>query len=74
MAEFLDRADGFIKLEEVLQRADVEPRPGQPRVPSARASAQTLQYPSSSTSSGKISNNNGIQGCGKKGKFASKAE
>ncbi|KAM6569115.1 hypothetical protein CsatB_017100 [Cannabis sativa] len=74
MADFLDRADGFIKLAEAIQRADVEPRSGQPEAHSAGVSAQNPQYPSSLNLGGKRSNNNDRQGNGKKGKFAGKTE
>ncbi|XP_030478039.1 uncharacterized protein LOC115695086 [Cannabis sativa] len=62
MAEFLDRADGFIKLEEAIHRADVKLRSGKPQVPSVGVSAQNQQYPISLILSGKRSNNNGRQG------------
>ncbi|KAM6563560.1 hypothetical protein CsatB_023558 [Cannabis sativa] len=38
MSDFLDRADGFIKLEEAIQRAEVEQKPSQPKVPSVGTS------------------------------------
>ncbi|XP_030508930.1 uncharacterized protein LOC115723582 [Cannabis sativa] len=75
MVEFLDRADGFIKLEEARQRADIEPKPGQlPDVPSVGAPTQSPQYPSSLTPSEKRSNNNGKQDNEEKGKFTGKVE
>ncbi|KAM6547362.1 hypothetical protein CsatB_019038 [Cannabis sativa] len=53
MSDLLDRADSFIKLEEAIQRVDVEPRPGQPQAPSVGTSAQNPQYPSSSIQAAK---------------------
>ncbi|XP_060963703.1 uncharacterized protein LOC133033115 [Cannabis sativa] len=74
MSDFLDRADGFIKLEEAIHRAEVEQKPSQPKVPSVGTSVQLPQYPKSSNSSGKWSNNNNRQGNGKKGKFVGETE
>ncbi|XP_060965431.1 uncharacterized protein LOC133034373 [Cannabis sativa] len=74
MSDFLDRVDGFIKLEEAIQRADVEPKLGQSQVPSAATFVQNPQYPNSSNLDSKRSNNNNRQGNGKKGKFVGKAE
>ncbi|KAM6559184.1 hypothetical protein CsatA_028423 [Cannabis sativa] len=74
MSDFLDRVEGFIKLEEAIQRAGVEQKPSQPKAPSAGISTQLPQYPSNSSSGGKRSNNNNRQGNRKKGKFAGKTE
>ncbi|KAM6551302.1 hypothetical protein CsatB_001110 [Cannabis sativa] len=74
MSDFLDRPEGFIKLEEAIQRAEGEPKPRKAKAPSTGMSTQLPHYPSNSSSNGKRSNNNNRQGNGKKGKFAGKIE
>ncbi|XP_060965359.1 uncharacterized protein LOC115720261 [Cannabis sativa] len=74
ISDFLDRAEGFIKLEEDLQRAEGEQKPGKSKAPSTRTSIQLPHYPSNSSSNGKRSSNNNMQGNVKKGKFTSKTE
>ncbi|XP_060974091.1 uncharacterized protein LOC133039259 [Cannabis sativa] len=74
MSDFLDRTEGFIKLEEAIQRAEVEQKPGWPKASSAETSVQLPQYPRNSSSGGKRSNNKNRQGNGKKGKFTGKTE
>ncbi|XP_030502602.2 uncharacterized protein LOC115717767 [Cannabis sativa] len=74
MSDFLDRAEGFIKLEEAIQRAKGEQKPGKSKVPSTGTFAQLSHYPNSASSNGKRSNNNNGQGNGKKGKFTGKTE
>ena len=70
MGDFLDRAEGFIKLEEAIQRAEGEQKPNKTKAPSTGTSAQLPQY--SRNSSGKRSGNNHKQGNGKKEKFTEK--
>ncbi|KAM6542912.1 hypothetical protein CsatB_007359 [Cannabis sativa] len=74
MSDFLDRVEGFIKLEEAIQRAEGEQKPSKSKAPSTGTSAQLPHYPSNSSSNSKRSNNNNRQGNGKKGKFIGKTE
>jgi hypothetical protein len=74
MSDFLDRAEGFIKLKEAIQRAEGEQKLGKSKAPSTRTSTQLPHYPNNSSSSDKLSNNNHKQGNGKKGKFTGKSE
>ncbi|XP_030479367.2 uncharacterized protein LOC115696613 [Cannabis sativa] len=74
MSDFLDRAEGFIKLEEAIQQVEGEQKPAKSKVTSTGMSAQLPHYPNNSSSNGKLSNNNNRQGNGKKGKFTSKIE
>uniref|UniRef100_A0A803Q7Z5 Uncharacterized protein n=1 Tax=Cannabis sativa TaxID=3483 RepID=A0A803Q7Z5_CANSA len=74
MVEFLNQEDGFIKLEEAVQCVDTVAHKKMPtKYLLDRAPGQNQQYPSSSTSSGKRSNNVGRQGSKKKGKFTGNA-
>ncbi|KAM6553837.1 hypothetical protein CsatB_014599 [Cannabis sativa] len=52
VSDFLGRTDGFIKLEEDIQRAEVELKLNQSQAPSAGTSVQLLQYPMNSSSGG----------------------
>uniref|UniRef100_A0A803PSE8 Uncharacterized protein n=1 Tax=Cannabis sativa TaxID=3483 RepID=A0A803PSE8_CANSA len=72
LTDFLDRVDGFIILEEAIQRVDVEPRLRQPQAPrqSVTKTSKTLV----AQTDHKGSSNNGRQGNGKKRKFAGKAK
>uniref|UniRef100_A0A803P9K8 Retrotransposon gag domain-containing protein n=1 Tax=Cannabis sativa TaxID=3483 RepID=A0A803P9K8_CANSA len=75
MAEFLDRPDGFIKLEEAVWCVDtVGQKKSQQRTTLAGTSTQSPQYPGSSNMNGKMSNNGNRQGNGKEGKFTDNAE
>ncbi|XP_060964101.1 uncharacterized protein LOC133033404 [Cannabis sativa] len=65
MSDFVDRVEGFIKLKEVIQRAEGEQKPCKLKAPSIGTSAQLLHYPNNSNSSGKRSNNSHRQGNGK---------
>uniref|UniRef100_A0A803QNW1 Uncharacterized protein n=1 Tax=Cannabis sativa TaxID=3483 RepID=A0A803QNW1_CANSA len=75
MAEFLNRADGFIKLEEAVWRVDtVGQKKNQQHTSSVGTSAQNSIYHNSSNPNGKRSNNDNRQGDGKKGKFTGNTE
>ncbi|XP_060961935.1 uncharacterized protein LOC115722696 [Cannabis sativa] len=74
MSDFLDHADGFIKLEEDIQRVEGYQKPGKSKAPSTGTSVQLPHYPRNSSSNGKQSSNNNRQGNGKKGKLTGKIE
>ncbi|XP_060972507.1 uncharacterized protein LOC133038392 [Cannabis sativa] len=74
MTDFLNHVEGFIKLEEAIQRAEVEQNPSKSKSPSTGTSVQVPHYPNNSSSNDKRSNNNNKSGNGMKGKFTSETE
>ncbi|KAM6553927.1 hypothetical protein CsatB_014689 [Cannabis sativa] len=74
MSNFVDHAEGFIKLEEAIQRAEGEQKRGKSKAPSTGTFGQFPHYPNNLSSNGKRSNNNNRQGNGKKGTFTGNTE